>query len=102
MATSIVAEPEEVVVGVDAHADGHVAVVLSSLGAGLGSIAVATTVAGFRELADWARGFGPVRCFEVEGTASDCASFARHQRPAAHTVVDIVRPDRRTRPLHGK
>src|SRR6266542_3338145 len=60
MATSIVAEPEEVVVGVDTHADLHVAVVLSSLGARLGSRAVATT------------------------------------------VVEVVRPDRRTRRLQGK
>src|SRR6266498_576662 len=102
MATSIVAEPEEVVVGVDTHADLHVAVVLSSLGARLGSRAVATTVAGFRELADWARGFGPVRCFGVEGTGSYGAALARHLRAAGHTVVEVVRPDRRTRRLQGK
>jgi hypothetical protein len=35
-----------------AHADVHVAVVLSSLGAWLGSRVVATTPAGFRELVD--------------------------------------------------
>ena len=102
MATSIVAEPEEVVVGVDTHADLHVGVVLSSLGARLGSRAVATTVAGFRELADWARGFGPVRCFGVEGTGSYGAALARHLRAAGHTVVEVVRPDRRTRRLQGK
>src|SRR6266545_705760 len=102
MATSIVAEPEEVVVGVDTHADLHVGVVLSSLGARLGSRAVATTVAGFRELADWARGFGPVRCFGVEGTGSYGAALARHLRAAGHTVVGVVRPDRRTRRLQGK
>ena len=70
MARSIVAERDAVVVGVDTHADIHVAVALSSLGARLGSRLVPTTPAGFGELVDWARGFGPVRCFGVEGTGS--------------------------------
>ena len=51
------------VVGVDTHADVHVAVALSSLGARLGSTVVATTPTGFGELVGWARRFGPVlRC----------------------------------------
>ncbi len=44
------------VVGVDTHADVHVAAVLSSLGARLGSTVVATTPTGFGELVGWARG----------------------------------------------
>jgi transposase len=47
MARSIVTERDAVVVGVDTHADIHVAVVLSNLGARLGSRLVATTPAGF-------------------------------------------------------
>jgi pimeloyl-ACP methyl ester carboxylesterase len=46
-------------VGVDTHADIHVAVVLSSLGALLGSRLVATTPARFGELVDWASGLAP-------------------------------------------
>ena len=102
MAGSIVAEREGVVVGVDTHADVHVAVVLSSLGALLGSRLVATTPAGFGELVDWARGFGPVRCFGVEGTGSYGAGLARHLGAAGHAVVEVDRPDRRTRRLKGK
>ncbi len=102
MARSIVAERDAVVVGVDTHADIHVAVVFSSLGARLGSTQVATTAAGFRELAGWARGFGPVRCFGVEGTGSYGAALARHLRAVGHTVVEVDRPDRRTRRLQGK
>lgn len=102
MAMSIVAEPGEVVVGVDTHADTHVAVVLSSLGARLGSRAVATTAAGFGELVGWASGFGPIRCFGVEGTGSYGAALSRHLRAAGHTVVEVDRPDRRTRRLQGK
>jgi len=102
MARSIVAERDGVVVGVDTHADIHVAVVLSSLGARLGSRLVATTPAGFGELVGWARGFGPVRCFGVEGTGSYGAALARHLGAAGHAVVEVDRPDRRTRRLQGK
>jgi len=91
-----------VVVGVDTHADIHVAVVLSSLGALLGSRLVATTPAGFGELVDWASGFGRVRCFGVEGTGSYGAGLARHLGAVGHTVVEVDRPDRRTRRLKGK
>jgi len=97
MAGSIVTEGDGVVVGVDTHADIHVAVVLSSLGARLGSRLVATTAAGFGELVDWARGFGPVRCFGVEGTGSYGAALARHLGAGGHAVVEVDRPDRRTR-----
>ncbi len=58
MTKSIVAEPDGLVVGVDTHAEIHVAVVLSSLGARLGSRVVATTPAGFGELVGWATGLG--------------------------------------------
>src|SRR6266511_1314132 len=102
MARSIVAERDGVVVGVDTHADIHVAVVLSSLGARLGSRLVATTPTGFGELVGWATGFGPVRCFGVEGTGSYGAALARHLRASGHAVVEVDRPDRRTRRLQGK
>ena len=102
MASSIVTEPGEVVVGVDTHMDIHVAVVLSSLGARLGSTQVATTAAGFRELVGWAKGFGPIACFGVEGTGSYGAALARHLRDGGHAVVEVDRPDRRTRRLQGK
>ncbi len=102
MARSIVAERDAVVVGVDTHGDIHVAVVFSSLGARLGSRLVATTPAGFGELVGWATGFGPVRCFGVEGTGSYGAALARHLRAVGHTVVEVDRPDRRTRRLQGK
>jgi transposase len=102
MAGSIVAERDAVVVGVDTHADIHVAVALSSLGARLGSRIVATTPAGFGELVDWVGGFGPVRCFGVEGTGSYGAALARHLGAAGHAVVEVDRPDRRTRRLKGK
>lgn len=102
MATAMVAQPDEVVVGVDTHGDIHVAVVLSGVGARLGAISVSTTPAGFAELMRWAEGFGRVRCFGVEGTGSYGASLHRHLVHHGQLVVEVDRPDRRTRHLKGK
>jgi transposase len=102
MTRPIVAERDEVVVGVDTHAEVHVAVALSGLGACLGSLSMATTQAGFVELVRWAKGFGPIRCFGIEGTGSYGASLARHLQHLGHVVVEVDRPDRRTRRRAGK
>ena len=85
---TIVPEPDDVVVGVDTHADVHVAVALSGVGAWWGSIAVATTPAGFDELLPWASSFGRVRCFGVEGTGSYGASFTRYLQGLGEVVVE--------------
>ncbi len=50
----------------------------------------------------WASRFGPIRCFGVEGTGSYGAALSRHLGAAGHTVVEVDRPDRRTRRLLGK
>ena len=102
MARSIVAERDESWWGVDTHADMHVAVVLSSLGARFGSTVVATTPAGFGELVGWATGFRTVRCFGVEGTRELRGSLGPDLRAVGHTVVEVDRHDRRTRRLQGK
>ena len=67
MAKAMVAQADEIVVGVDTHGDIHVAVVLSGVGARLGSISVPTTPPGFAELMRWAEGFGRVRWFRGRG-----------------------------------
>jgi transposase len=102
MAGSIVAEPDGILVGVDTHAEVHVAVALTALGVRLGSIAVATTPAGCSELMRWASALGEVRVFGIEGTGSYGASLARHLREFGHHVVEVDRPDRRTRRAKGK
>ena len=60
----------EVVLGVDTHLEFHVAVVLDRLGRRLGESKSPTTLKGYRNLLAWAKGFGPVRCAGVEGTAA--------------------------------
>lgn len=102
MAKAIVAETGDVVVGVDTHADVHVAAALTAMGAVIGSKAVATTGAGFTQLVRWAESLGPVRCFGVEGAGSYGVSLARHLREMGYAVVEVDRPERRMRYLKGK
>jgi hypothetical protein len=53
-------EPQVLVtLGVDTHADTHVAAALDQLGRHLGTITVATITRGFHELVEWALQFGP-------------------------------------------
>lgn len=47
-----------VIVGVDTHADVHVAVVIDQLGRLLGDAEFTTTRAGYRRLVEWASTFG--------------------------------------------
>lgn len=54
----------------DTHKDVHAAVVISVLGAALGSRCFPTTLTGYRELLAWAQGFGLLRRAGVECTGS--------------------------------
>jgi transposase len=91
-----------VTVGVDTHADIHVAAVVDDLGRSLDSIAVPTTAEGYAELLAWAEGFGEVRCFGVEGTGSWGASLTRWLAGNGQVVVEVPRPDRAARRRKGK
>jgi transposase len=102
MARSIVTEADEVVVGIDTHADVHVAVAISGTGARLGSISVPATRAGFDELLRWGSGLGRIQCFGVEGTGSYGATLTRHLKQRGQVVVEVDRPDRRTCRVQGK
>jgi transposase len=59
-----------VAVGVDTHADFHVAVAGDQLGRVLGTITVPTTKHGYASLLAWAGEYGTVVGFGVEGTGS--------------------------------
>jgi transposase len=50
--------PTQVTVGVDTHAESHVAVATDSFGRHLDAISVATTPAGYAELLGWAQRLG--------------------------------------------
>ncbi len=91
-----------VIVGIDTHADTHVAGVIDPLGRHLGQATFDTNVAGFKALLAWASTFGPVALVGVEGTGAYGAGLARFLTAEGVTVVEVDRPDRKTRRDQGK
>ena len=83
-----------VTVGVDTHTDQHVGVALDQFGRRLGTRSVPTTPAGFAELVAWARTFGTVEQFGVEGTGSYGAGLTRWLRARGLAVIEVERPHR--------
>ncbi|WUO83638.1 IS110 family transposase [Streptomyces caniferus] len=86
----------------DTHRDTHVAAVLSSLGAVLGTEGFPATAAGYRALLEWAGGLGTVRKAGVEGTGSFGAALSRYLLSQGVEVFEVNRPDRTDRRLCGK
>ena len=93
---------EVITVGVDTHKDIHVAVALDGLGRRLGALSVSTTPAGYKELVDWANGFGPLGRAGVEGTGSFGAGLTRFLRAEGIEVFEVIRPRRRDQYRSGK
>jgi transposase len=91
-----------VTVGVDTHADAHVAVAVDQLGGRLDELHVPTTQAGYEQLERWAASHGTIHAFGVEGTGSYGAELARMLRRHGHRVIEVNRPDRATRHRLGK
>jgi transposase len=104
MAVSTIAhcEPMRVIVGVDTHRDAHVAVALDHLGRRLDDLEIPTTAAGYQALLGWAEAFGEIDTVGVEGTNSYGAGLTRALHAAGVAVVEVVRPNRQKRRLHGK
>jgi transposase len=99
---SMAQQSDEVVVGVDTHADVHVAAAFDSLGRILGHLEVPTTLRGYAKLLEWARTFGQEVRFGIEGTGAYGAGLARFLSTAGCSVIEISRPDRRARRTQGK
>lgn len=78
--TEMMAASRVVVGGIDTHKDLHVAAVLDTAGAALGTQSFSTTRAGYRALVRWMRSFGDVRRVGIEGTGSYGAGLTRHPR----------------------
>jgi transposase len=103
MTESTVAPVDPIVtVGVDTHSDIHVAVALDQLGRRLGATTIPTTPAGYRQLEAWARRFGRIEAFGIEGTGSWGAGLVRQLREHGHRLVEVNRPDRSARHRQGK
>jgi transposase len=94
--------PTPVTVGVDTHADVHVAVATDSFGRRLDATSVPTTPAGYAELLGWAQCLGQLDAWGIEGTGSFGAGLTRFLRSRGQVVVEVNRPDRAARRRRGK
>jgi transposase len=92
----------QITVGVDTHKTTHTASAVDQLGRLLGHAEFAATPTGHAALTTWAGRLGRLGRFGVEGTGSYGAGLARHLRAAGLTVIEVDRPDRRTRRQQGK
>jgi transposase len=92
----------EVAGGVDTHADTHVAAVIDPLGRHLGDRSFPATPTGYRDLIGWLVSYGTLRVVGVEGTGAYGAGLARTLTAAGLEVVEVDRPDRKTRRDQGK
>ena len=91
-----------VTLGVDTHAETHVAAALDQAGRLLGIRTVPTTPAGYAALLAWASTLGRVDQIGVEGTGSYGAGLTRWLRTHGQAVVEVDRPDRAARRRQGK
>ena len=94
--------PTRVTVGVDTHAEVHVAVAKDAFGRRLDATSVATTPAGYADLLDWAQRLGQVEAWGIEGTGSFGAGLTRFLRSRGQVVLEVNRPDRQSRRRRGK
>jgi transposase len=88
--------------GVDTHKDTHTAAALDSAGRLLGHRQFPATATGYAALLAWLRGFGPLCRVGVEGTGVYGAGLHRHLDGVGIEVVEVDRPDRKTRRWQGK
>ncbi len=92
----------EVILGVDTHEREHVAALIDGLGRLLETGSFAANARGYRELLAWARQRGSVGRAGVEGTGSFGAGLTRFLTDAGVVVVEVTRPNRRSRRHLGK
>jgi transposase len=88
--------------GVDTHKDTHTAAVLDATGRLLGHRQFPTTPAGYARLLEWLRAHGELDKVGIEGTGAYGAGLAVHLRVAGVALVEVDRPDRKTRRQQGK
>lgn len=91
-----------VVGGVDTHADTHTAAAIDTAGRLLGHAQFPATCAGYAELLTWLSSHGLLGSVGVEGTGAYGAGLTRHLTAAGVQVVEVDRPDRKTRRFAGK
>ena len=101
-ATEAAGSQREVIGGVDTHKDTHTAAVIDTAGRLLGSRCFAATGAGYAALLAWLATFGRLVLVGVEGTGVYGAGLAEHLQRAGVALVEVDRPDRKSRRFTGK
>jgi len=94
--------PGPVTGGVDTHGETHHAAVIDQVGQQVADAEFPTTPAGYRALLAWLHGQGQVERVAVEGTGAYGAALGRYLREQGVAVVEVDRPDRKTRRAKGK
>ena len=96
--------PRVVVIGggVDTHGRTHHTAVIDQQGQLLGDREFPADSGGYRQPLGWLRGHGNLATVGVEGTGSYGAGLTRFLLDRGVNVVEVDRPDRRTRRQRGK
>ncbi|MCA1222424.1 IS110 family transposase [Streptomyces sp. 8L] len=100
--TSMTHDGPQITGGVDTHGLTHHAAVIDRIGRHLADREFPATIRGYRDLLDWMRSHGALAAVGVEGTGAYGAELTRVLTCAGVTVVDVDRPDRKTRRMKGK
>jgi transposase len=100
--TSMTHDAREITGGVDTHGLTHHAAVIDTIGRHLADQEFPATIRGYRDLLDWMRSHGTLAAVGVEGTGAYGAELARVLTAAGIAVIDVDRPDRKTRRMRGK
>ena len=91
-----------IVAGVDTHKDTHYAAVITVTGEHIGAAEFPATDAGYRALTGFITCHGALLHTGVEGTNSYGAGPTRHLQNVGIEVVEVIRPARQVRRMHGK
>jgi transposase len=92
----------QVFAGVDSHQETHTACAISATGGVLGEGVFAANRAGYAALLEWLEGYGVLVVVGIEGTGAYGAGLARWLHAHGVAMVEVDRPDRKTRRQLGK
>jgi transposase len=92
----------KVIGGVDTHGETHHAAAVDALGRQLADREFPTTPRGYRALLAWLISFGALVRVGMEGTGAYGAALSRFLHSEGVPVVEVDRPDRKTRRSKGK
>jgi transposase len=100
--TSMTTEATGVTGGVDTHSNTHHAAAIDQVGRLLGTREFPANLAGYQQLLEWLESFGVLARIGIEGTGCYGAGLTRFLRGQGVAVIEVNRPDRRSRRVRGK